>query len=290
MRGLGGGNSSDSGGCGSTKDGGSGRERSHRGVLAVSGTAMAGLAAVGLFAVSCSAGGTGTRDEGPARSDPVAAKVNPTPKATESMPTAQPPRRMDPVELLRNDPKVSESVKRDLKPCVKNTDIYPVDASYGRVTANSTDDVVINVMTCGDAVGIGSYVFREENGRYANVFVAEEPAVYAEIDRGDLVVTRPEYKQGDPVAFPSGEVVVTYRWAGHKFTEHDRVENSYSKAVGGGDKNGEEQSTEQKDLEQKEAAKRKAAGEQKSPQEPSVPSAPRTATPSVPRTATPSQD
>ncbi|MFJ2743471.1 hypothetical protein ACIO3O_27905 [Streptomyces sp. NPDC087440] len=205
---------------------------------------MAGLAAVGLFGVSCSAGGTGTRDEGPARSDPVAAKVDPTPQPTSSAPAADgssvPAARTDPVELLKNDPKVSETVKRDLKPCVK--DIYPVDASYGKVTGNTSDDVIVNVMTCGDAVGIGSYVFREDNGRYTNVFVAEEPAVYASIDRGDLVVTRPEYKKGDAVAFPSGEVVVTYRWMGQKFVEHDKVENSYSKAVGNGDKQGEVQS------------------------------------------------
>ncbi|MFB9522655.1 MULTISPECIES: hypothetical protein [Streptomyces] len=211
--------------------------------MAVSGTAMAGLAAVGLFGVSCSAGGTGTRDEGPARSDPVAAKVDPTPLPTTSAPAEAPPgpaARKDPVELLKDDPKVSATVKHDLKPCVK--DIYPVDASYGKVTGNTSDDIIVNVMTCGDAVGIGSYVFREDNGRYTNVFVAEEPAVYASIDRGDLVVTRPEYKKGDPVAFPSGEVVVTYRWMGQKFVEHDRVENSYSKAVGNGDKQGEVQS------------------------------------------------
>ncbi|MFD3517814.1 hypothetical protein [Streptomyces sp. NPDC058657] len=246
----------------------------------MSTTAVAGLAAVGLFAVSCGTGGTGTRDEGPARSDPVAAKVTPQPQSSASAPGAAPAERVDPVELLKNDPKVSEAVKRDLKPCVK--DIFPVDASYGRVTANGSDDVVVNVMTCGDAVGIGSYVFREDKGSYKNVFVAEEPAVYAEIDRGDLVVTRPQYKEGDPVAFPSGEVVVTYRWAGERFTEHDRVENSYSKGVGNGDQSGEEQSAEQRatDLRKKEAA----ANARRTATPSTAPSATPTATP----TATPS--
>ncbi|WP_229898420.1 hypothetical protein [Streptomyces finlayi] len=232
--------------------------------MAVSGTAMAGLAAVGLFGVSCSAVGTGTRDEGPARSDPVAAKVDPTPQATSSTEadapaSTVPAARMDPVELLKNDPKVSETVKRDLKPCVK--DIYPVDASYGKVTGNTSDDVIVNVMTCGDAVGIGSYVFREDNGRYTNVFVAEEPAVYASIDRGDLVVTRPEYKKGDAVAFPSGEVIVTYRWMGQKFVEHDKVENNYSKAVGNGDKQGEVQSPDQDEEKKRRADPTPAATE-----------------------------
>ncbi|WP_433546324.1 hypothetical protein ACQPZG_15335 [Streptomyces sp. CA-294286] len=228
--------------------------------MAASGTAAAGLAAVGLFAVtvvSCGAGGTGTRDEGPAA---VAVKVSPGPQTAASSAAPAPADRVDPVELLKNDPKVSAAVKADLKPCVKN--IYPVDASYGKVTGNTADDIVVNVLTCGDAIGIGSYVFREDNGHYKNVFVAEEPAVYAEIDRGDLVVTRPEYKKGDPVAFPSGEVVVTYRWAGHRFSEHDRVENSYSKAVGNGDQSGEEPSTAPRVQEEadREAALRKAEG------------------------------
>ncbi|GHH57318.1 hypothetical protein [Streptomyces candidus] len=230
--------------------------------MAASGTAAAGLAAVGLFAVtvvSCGAGGTGTRDEGPAA---VAVKVSPRPQtaASSSAAAPAPADRVDPVELLKNDPKVSAAVKADLKPCVKN--IYPVDASYGKVTGNTADDIVVNVLTCGDAIGIGSYVFREDNGHYKNVFVAEEPAVYAEIDRGDLVVTRPEYRKGDPVAFPSGEVVVTYRWAGHRFSEHDRVENSYSKAVGNGDGTGEEPSSAPRVQEEddREDARRKAEG------------------------------
>jgi hypothetical protein len=261
--------------------------RSVKSIMAASGTAAAGLAAVGLFAVtvvSCGTGGTGTRDEGPA---PVAAKVTPRPESAASAASAvpAPAERADPVELLKNDPKVGSAVKADLKPCVK--DIYPVDASYGRVTGNTVDDIVINVLTCGDAIGIGSYVFREEKGHYVNVFVAEEPAVYAEIDRGDLVVTRPEYKRGDPVAFPSGEVVVTYRWASHKFTEHDRVENSYSKAVGNGGESGEEPRAPEEA--EPEDAMRKADGSGTASAAPSpVPTtAPPAAGPPAPGTPTP---
>ena len=51
-------------------------------------------------------------------------------------------------------------------------------------------------------MGVGSYVYREEGGRYENVFAAEEPPVYAEIDRGDLVVTKQVYEKGDPVVEP----------------------------------------------------------------------------------------
>jgi hypothetical protein len=69
---------------------------------------------------------------------------------------------------------------------------------------------------------------------YENIFAAEEPAVYATIDRGELVVTRQVYAKGDPVSYPSGEEVVTYSWDDSKFTERYRVRNNYSRAVGGG--------------------------------------------------------
>jgi hypothetical protein len=135
------------------------------------------------------------------------------------------------VLLVKDDPKVAAAVKRDLEPCVG--DEYPVDVSYGSLTGATADDVVVNVMTCGDAVGVGSYVYREEGGSYREVFRAEEPPVYAEIDRGDLVVTKQVYERGDPVSSPSGENVITYRWAADGFTEEFRTHNDYSSAVGG---------------------------------------------------------
>lgn len=92
------------------------------------------------------------------------------------------PQRVDAVKLVQDDPEVSPAVKSALKPCV--ADEYPVDVSYGNLTGGSANDVVVNVMTCADAVGVGSYVYREKDGRYENVFKAEEPPVYAEIDRG----------------------------------------------------------------------------------------------------------
>ncbi|WTF11673.1 hypothetical protein OHB14_30880 [Streptomyces sp. NBC_01613] len=187
---------------------------------------MAVFAALALFVSACATGGTGARDEGPAHagSDAVAgAAVTPTssPSKTSS--------RVDAVKLVKDDPTVSAEVKRDLKPCV--ADEYPVDVSYGDLTSGSTDDVVVNVLTCGDAVGVGSYVYREKGGRYENVFKVEEPPVYAEIDRGDLVVTKQVYEKGDPVSSPSGENVITYRWSSGRFTEEYRTHNDYSNAV-----------------------------------------------------------
>ncbi|GBQ02901.1 hypothetical protein SSP531S_43650 [Streptomyces spongiicola] len=191
---------------------------------------MAGLAALGLLAVGCSTGGLGPRDEGPAPSDPVAR----SPSTGAPSATASAVSRVDAVALLKNDPEVSERAKADLRPCA--AEAYAIDTSYGTATGNATaPDVVVNLMTCGDAVGIGTYVYRATNGTYENVFAKEEPAVYATIDRGDLVVTQQVYAKDDPVTYPSGEIVTTYRWSGSAFTEHDRVQNEYGRVAGGED-------------------------------------------------------
>ncbi|MEJ8643090.1 hypothetical protein WKI68_20280 [Streptomyces sp. MS1.HAVA.3] len=139
---------------------------------------------------------------------------------------------MDPVGLIMGDPKVSAEIKRELKPCTGKE--YPVDVSYGRVTGSPVVDIVVNVLSCADALGRGSYVYRADGGKYENVFSDEQPPVYAEIDRGDLVVTKQVYGKSDALAYPSGEDVITYRWDGEKFTEQDRVHSEYSNVVDGG--------------------------------------------------------
>ncbi|MPY63946.1 hypothetical protein [Streptomyces spongiae] len=189
-------------------------------------TAGAMITALGLFVAACGTGGTGARDEGPADNDSLAqGAASPTATATEDRDSMA-----KVVKLVKADPKVSKEVKRDLQPCV--ADEYPVDVSYGKLTGASANDIVVNVMTCSDAVGVASYVFRERRSGYENVFRAEEPPVYAEIDRGELVVTQQLYAKGDPVEFPSSEEVITYRWAKHRFTEQSRTHNDYSNAVG----------------------------------------------------------
>jgi hypothetical protein len=209
-----------------------GRSALKRGVKA-GGAAIAGLAALGLFAgglAACSTGGTGARDEGPARTDPVgstaAGSSSPSASASPSAPSST-----QAVRMVKRDPKVGADIKRDLKPCV--ADEYPVDVSYGSLTGGSPSDVVVNVMTCGDAVSIGTYVYRSEDGAYKNVFEDEEPPVYGEIDRGDLVVTKQVYEKGDSVDSPSGEEVLTYRWSGGRFVLQSRTHSDYSKTVDG---------------------------------------------------------
>ncbi|MFE7753174.1 hypothetical protein [Streptomyces sp. NPDC057428] len=196
--------------------------------LAAGSTAFAGLAAFTLLCAGCSTGGTGTRDEGPAGTRPVTRASAPSAVPAG---TAKPAPRIDPVKLVEADPKVSRRFKDDLKPCTG--DEYPIDTSYGTLTDGPAADVVVNVMTCGDSVGVGTYVYRQRaDGSYGNVFAAETPAVYGTIDRGDLVVTTQVYGPKDSVAYPSGEDIVTYRWAADRFTETDRVHNDFNRAVG----------------------------------------------------------
>ncbi|MGC0330392.1 hypothetical protein RKD23_003382 [Streptomyces sp. SAI-170] len=204
--------------------GGTARSRGSR--RAVS-TATAGFAALALALSACSTGGTGTRDEGPAHASGLTGAA-----ASPSM-SAGTPARVNAVRLVQEDPLVSMAVKRDLRPC--NGDEYPVDVSYGELTGGTVDDVVINVLTCGDTVGVGSYVYRREGGRYENVFRIEEPPVYAEIDRGDLLVTKQVYDAGDPVTDPSGEDVITYRWTTDRFVARHHWHNDYGTTARGGE-------------------------------------------------------
>ncbi|MFD9301907.1 hypothetical protein ACFWCB_04260 [Streptomyces sp. NPDC060048] len=201
------------------------------------------LAGTALFAAGCTTGGTGLRDGGPARTESVAKTAPPPSSAPSGHGSAAPasplvphasgtPARIDPVALLLADPKVGAEVKRDLKPCTGKE--YPVDVSYGKVTGGPEADVVVNVLSCADALGRASYVYRADDGKYENVFADEQPPVYAEIDRGDLVVTKPVYGKSDALSYPSGEDLITYRWDGEKFTEQDRVHTDYSNVVDGG--------------------------------------------------------
>jgi hypothetical protein len=190
--------------------------------------AVASIAALALFVAACGTGGTGARDEGPAHASAVAGAVaSPAPS-----PTSGRYRRVDAVALLKSDPAVSGTVKRELKPCSGNE--YPVDVSYGNLTGATVDDVIVNVLTCADAVGIGSYVYRNESGRFKNVFKTEESPVYAEIDQGQLSVTKQFYEKGDPISSPSGEIVTSYKWKSGRFAAGQSVRNEYSKSAGEG--------------------------------------------------------
>lgn len=203
-----------------------------RKMMKAGSTAVAVFAALGLLLSACATGGTGTRDEGPARVDRAPGIAAPDSPSASPSPSKTAQEKVDPVKLVQGDPLVSPEIKRDLKPCAE--DAYPVTAFYGELTGGSRDDVVVNVRTCADDVGIGTYVYRADGNKYENVFRSEESPVAGDIDdSGDLVVTKQYYKKGDPVAYPSSEEVTTYRWKNDHFKQIRSNTRDYGSSVGG---------------------------------------------------------
>ncbi|MFC9232489.1 hypothetical protein ACFTZI_26580 [Streptomyces decoyicus] len=198
------------------------------------GAATAGVAAVGLLLAGCNPGGEGVRSEGTAGTTPApkgAVHTTPSPAATARY------KKVDAVKLLKHAPKVGQDVKKSLaKPCA--ADEYPVEVTYASLTGAKTPDVIVNVMTCADSVGIGAYVFRRREGApdgYDTVYINEQPSVYAGVDKGDLEVSKQTYATGDKVCCPSGEDVMSYRWADGHFKEHGRpYHTDYSKTTADG--------------------------------------------------------
>ena len=201
-----------------------------RPALITGGTVTALAAAAGLLLAGCDTGSEGVRKEGAAQTQ-SAAKPTRLPSAS-AVPAQQ---KVDAIKLIKSDPKVGDQVKKNLKPCVKND--YPVDVIYGQLTEGSRNDVVINVLTCGDSFGVGAYVYRAKGDSYENVFSVEQPPVYADIDRRELRVTKQVYGPGDAACCASGEDVMTYHWSGEEFRETGRTHTDFSK-VGNNDKDG----------------------------------------------------
>ncbi|MFD8547611.1 hypothetical protein [Streptomyces sp. NPDC059649] len=142
-------------------------------------------------------------------------------------------KKVDAVQLMRNDPKVGADVKKSLyKPCA--ADEYPVEVTYAPLTGGSSPDVIVNVMTCADSVGIGSYVYRRDSGAkdgYDNVYANEQPSVSAAVNKGELEVSTQTYAAGDQVCCPSGEDVMKYRWVGGRFAQYRQYHTDYSKTT-----------------------------------------------------------
>lgn len=206
-----------------------------RGTFQAAFTAMAVVVALALFVSACATGGTGARDEGPAHADvaggsDLTSSLAPAPAASPS--ASAPPDPTEAVRLVKTDPGVSAVVKRELTRCV--SDDYPVDVSYGDLTGGTAEDIVVNVLSCGDLVGVASYVYREEDGAYHNVFKAEEPPVYSEIDRGFLVVTEQVYAKDDALSNPSRENVISYQWVSGRFVQKYDSHTEYGDLGGGG--------------------------------------------------------
>ncbi|MFC4036749.1 hypothetical protein ACFO3J_35720 [Streptomyces polygonati] len=173
-----------------------------------------------VVAAGCGTTATGARREGPAPSVTM-----------KTPPTAAPAIASDPAALagmVRRDTSISEDVREDLTPC--RDDTYPMDTDAGNLTAGDGPDLVVNVTTCGEGIGIAAYVYRMVGGKYQCVFADERGPVYGTVDDGRLEVVHEVYPSDDPVAFPTGEDAVTYVWSVDRFVQTARSFTDFAAA------------------------------------------------------------
>lgn len=184
---------------------------------------VAPIAAMGavacLAAAGCGTSTTGVRREGPA---PTGTMKTPS--------TSAPAIASDPAALaglIRRDTSVSPDIREDLTPCAG--DGYPMDTDSGNLTAGDGPDLVVNITTCGDGLGIAAYVYRMIGGKYQDVFADERPPVYGSVASGRLQIVHDVYKDDDdPVTYPTGEEAVTYAWRGNRFVEVARTYSDFN--------------------------------------------------------------
>lgn len=150
-----------------------------------------------------------------------------SPPATEREGTPLPAPKLNVVELLKRDPTVK--VKTELRACNGDGVSYPLETTYADLTGDGGTDLVVNVSTCTDGLGVASYVYRVVDGRYVNVFAAEQPQVWAQISENHLKVAQQNYLASDPVYDPSSETITTYRWNGRGFEKIAETRNDYGK-------------------------------------------------------------
>ncbi|WP_405585730.1 hypothetical protein [Streptomyces sp. NBC_01190] len=168
----------------------------------------------------CAASATGVRREGPA------------PKVTlKTSPAAAPAIASDPAALagmVRRDAGVSAGVRKDLAPCPGSD--YPMETDAGELTAGDGPDLVVNITTCGEGLGIAAYVYRMTAGKYRRVFADERAPVYGSVTDGRLVVIHEVYRDDDTdtyptdggLAYPTGEESTTYVWRTDHFVQSAR--------------------------------------------------------------------
>jgi hypothetical protein len=176
---------------------------------------MGALTCACVVVTGCGTTGTGVRKEGPA----------PSPTSTQMRSTAAAPAIVrDPQALatmVRRDSSVSEGVRDDLTPC--SGDDYPMATDAGDLTSGDGPDLVVNVTTCGDGLGVAAYVYRMVNGKYQNVFADERPPVYGSVEDGQLQIIHEVYKVDDPVSYPTGQESVLYTWRDGRFVQVARA-------------------------------------------------------------------
>lgn len=172
--------------------------------------AMGALTCACVVVTGCGTTGTGARKEGPA----------PSPSLRRPATAPAPAIARDPQALatmVRRDSSVSQGVREDLTPCAG--DDYPMATDTGDLTAGDGPDLVVNVTTCGDGLGVAAYVYRMVNGKYQNVFADERPPVYGSVEDGQLQIIHEVYKVDDPVSYPTGQESVLYAWRDGRFVQ-----------------------------------------------------------------------
>jgi hypothetical protein len=182
-------------------------------------TAVALAVCGALIVVAGCADPEGVREEGTAGTAAVAS-------ATDAMRSAGDAARQA-VRLVKSDPRVAKDIRENLLSCGDSSS-YPVDDHRADLTGQGGTDLIVNVSTCADDVGVASYVYRMEHGKYVHVFGDEEPPVVAAAAGGSLKVTHQVYEPQDSVSNPSGEVVTTYRWTGTGFAKISSEHRDYN--------------------------------------------------------------
>lgn len=185
--------------------------------------------AIGVMSVLAVIGGCGMVDTG------VRVVENTDDRVTR--PTATPPTRpgddealsVDPVEVLRDDPGVSQDVKEAIaQPC--SDDAYegwfPIYSNYA--TIEEMPVVIINVQGCADlasCVGrLASYVYRLSERDAERIYTSEGVQSEVRARNGDLFVVRPEWRGDDSATCPTGSEMVPLIWNGDDFeAESGRV-------------------------------------------------------------------
>jgi hypothetical protein len=154
----------------------------------------------------------------------AAAQVTPPP-STPPPPSNVTP-SVDPVAILRADPKVSANIKTTLTPCL--LDRYPVDSRYVDVTQDGAPELVVTVVSCDEKTladydyryNLAGYVYSLKATPPVQLLAVEEPGadIVEQPDFG-LLVSHVRYQARDKSCCPSGSFAVLYRWTGTAFEQ-----------------------------------------------------------------------
>jgi hypothetical protein len=151
-----------------------------------------------------------------------AAQVTPPP-STPPPPSGSTP-SVDPVAILRGDPKVSAGIKAMLTPCL--LDSYPVQARYSDLTLDGVPELIVTVSSCDSKMpagwdyrsNVGVYVYTMTTTPPSDLYSVEEVGadITPEPDFG-MVVSYLRFKARDKSCCPSDSLDVPYKWNGTAF-------------------------------------------------------------------------